>query len=65
MRLWSLAEGAIYAQMLQNKRWCVRIYKTQIHMEPEGDTHFWPDEGIAPAWFYRSFARVSGGWTQR
>ncbi len=37
--------GAIYVQMLQNSLVC-RIYKTQIHMEPQGDTHFWPDEEL-------------------
>ena len=37
--------GTIYAQMLQNSLVC-RIYKTQIHMEPQGDTYFWPDEEL-------------------
>ena len=37
--------GAIYAQMLQNHLSC-RIYKTEIHLKPGGDTYFWSDEEL-------------------
>ena len=37
--------GAIYAQMLHNEL-SFRIYKTEIHLKPDGDTYFWPDEEL-------------------
>jgi len=46
--------GAIYEQVLQASLVC-RIYKTQIHMEPSGDTHFRSDKELAAL----GFAEVS------